>query len=342
MSETSDSGEDNSSGKPDQEKNSGSEQSSATKKEDDSNYPAPKDNVWKFATIGLASLLLILSLATIISPGMLTGAACEGGVKDTIAAQKAADRAVNYLNKNLIQRGAAEVNVANEISGVYAVNTSYQGSTLPIYVSKDGKYLFLKGIKLTGNNLTKTEKPQADLFIFSYCPAGSSALDSFAPVGKLLGQEAEMNVKFFSNMHGEHELQQNKIQLCIQENYEDKYWDYANKFVERVYDQCAQSRSASCDKNKSVALMRDVGIDADKVMSCVEEKGQELYQSNKQQAKDLQLQYSPSFVINGKYLKNIDRSPEGIKKEICSAFNQKPEDCSQTVNSNSTAVGGGC
>jgi len=348
MSDKSDAGDETEKPKPDKEHETVS-----------TSAPAIQDNIWQFSTIALASLLLVFSLATIISPSMLTGAACKGGVKDSISIDQAADRAVNYLNNNLIQQGAAEVDTTNKASGVYAVNTTYQGSNIPIFVSQDGKYLFLKGIEMSGEGDTNNQKqesksqqsssevptsetPEADLFIFSYCPAGSSSLNSFAPVGKLLSQEADMNVKFFSDMHGAHELQQNKIQLCIQENYDEKYWDYASKFVDRVYSQCGASGSAECDKNKSVALMEDVGIDPQTVMDCVEERGKQLYQNNKQEASDLQLRYSPSFVINGKYLNNIDRTPEGIKQKLCSAFDQAPEDCSESLGSTAAATSGGC
>lgn len=191
-------------------------------------------------------------------------------------------------------------------------------------------------------NVPKADKPKAELYIFSYCPAGTAALDSFAKAGALLKDVADVKVKFFSNMHGEHELQQNKIQECIQSVAAGKYWDYATQYASKVYTACSSTRSTECDKNESVKLMNSVGIDSAAVLACVEARGEQLYNADMADADALSLQYSPSVVINGVYLPDADRSAEGLKTAICGAFNTALSECQQTLSTTGDQATGGC
>ncbi|MCX6803458.1 MAG: hypothetical protein NTY48_02700 [Candidatus Diapherotrites archaeon] len=188
----------------------------------------------------------------------------------------------------------------------------------------------------------KSDKPVADLYVFSYCPAGTAALDAFAKAADVLKTSANVKVKFFANIHGDHELQQNKIQECIQVVDGNKYWVYAQKFVEQIYPNCGSSGDVSCNLNESVKLMNSLGIDSNKVMDCVAKQGDALYASDKADAGALQLQYSPSIVVNGVYLPNADRSPEGLKKTICDGFNTAPTICSQALSTVAATASGSC
>jgi hypothetical protein len=188
----------------------------------------------------------------------------------------------------------------------------------------------------------KADKPKAELYIFAYCPAGTAALDAFAKAGALLKDVVDLKVKFFADIHGAHELQQNKIQECIQSVAGKKYWDYATQYVSKVYSVCGSTRSVDCDKNESVKLMNSVGIDSAAVLACVAAQGDQIYSSEQADADALSLHYSPSVVINGVYLANVDRSPEGLKQVICNAFNTAPSECQQVLGSSGSTVSGGC
>jgi len=301
----------------------------------------PRANVWMIATLVLAVLLTVLYLRG--GTGVVTG----------LSANDAANKVIDYINKNLVQTGTATFVSVKEVSGVYEVTTSYQGQDIPIYVTKDGTLLFVSQPINTGTEVTttttqstvvpKTDKPTVGLYIFSYCPAGTAALDSYAIVEKLLGSKADMRVKFFSNMHGDHELQQNEIQECIQESEPSKYWDYASKYVQEVYNKCGATRDVNCDKNESMNLMQKVGIDSEKIMNCVKENGETLYSNDKNDASKFNLESSPSLVINDlSFGYNFDRSAEGIKNLVCSAFKTPPAECSQTLSESSAAPSGGC
>ena len=44
-------------------------------------------------------------------------------------------------------------------------------------------------------------------------------------------------------MHGAHELQQNKIQECIQVVDKTNYWKYAQKFASDIYPHCGSKKA---------------------------------------------------------------------------------------------------
>lgn len=308
-----------------------------------------KISKWKIATVVLA-ILFIIAIPT------------KGFTSFTpSSSDKVAANAVSFINENLLQPGVtAEAKQVTEESGLYKTKLSLNGGTLgtqniEVYLSKDGKLMFTQAIPLKieepklpeteqeAQGIEKSDRPTAELFIFSYCPAGSATLDAFAEAGKILKNVADVRVKFFSDMHGLHEKQQNIIQECIQKIDSDKYWDYATEFYEGVYKKCGPSRDIDCDKEESTNLMKEVGIDTKAVFSCVDKEGEELYTSDKQEAEELRLQYSPSVVINGVYIGNADRSPTGLQELICSAFIEAPEECSKTlVTGSATTPTGQC
>lgn len=191
--------------------------------------------------------------------------------------------------------------------------------------------------------ISKSERPTVELYIFSYCPAGVQALHSFAPVGQLFEGKADIRVRFFSDMHGSHELQQNKIQECIQQIDPAKYWAYAAKHVESTYPKCGATRDISCDKNESVKLMDQLGINSTAVMSCVEQNGDALYSADVSAANALMMSASPSLAVNGKsFGSQFDRSSEGIKALVCSAFTNPPAECNQTLSNGTITQSGSC
>lgn len=299
--------------------------------------------LWQAATVILAIALIYM---------FSTGGNCSTGASGAVSADEAGDTTVDFIS-NVLLEGAKEATLKNVSaeSNMYKVEFEVDGQSYPSYVSTDGRYLFLQAIDMdvtseepaqeAGPEITQTARPEIELHIFSYCPAGSSSLDSFAPVGKALKDQADFKVRFFSDMHGEYEKQQNIIQACIQDVDYDNYWDYADVFYERIYTVCGPSRDIDCDKNKSIDLMDELGIDSEAVMACVDEKGEELYAADKARAGELQLRYSPSFVINDVYLSKIQRSPEGIKTAVCSAFTEAPAECSAEM-SNQAQSSGSC
>lgn len=312
----------------------------------------PRINAWMISTL----VLIVILGVFLVFPSFvlnLTGKATGVAVGNELSPQDAGNRAVEYINKNFVTTGSASLVSVEEVSNVYKVITSYQGQQIPVYITKDGLYLFLSQPldttqqlpktqeEQTQQNVPKSDRPKAELYIFSYCPYGAQALDSFAEVALFLKDYADFKVKFFSEMHGEHEKQENMIQECIQKVAPDKYFAYAKDYYEKVYSSCASQRSVDCDKEKSTKLMNELGIDSAKVFECVEKEGEQLYQQDKNDANNLGLTGSPSFVINGVYTR-VTRTPEGIKSAVCAAFNTQPGICSQQLSSSASTPSGQC
>ena len=125
-----------------------------------------------------------------ISPGTGSGGA-------VLTEEEAKAEMLEFINNNLLQPGsAAEITSIEEEAGLYKMNVSLQGQDLISYVTKDGKTFFPQAMVVDdiiaastaqtdaaqqqAAGVTKSDKPTADLYIFSYCPAGSSTL--YAPI----------------------------------------------------------------------------------------------------------------------------------------------------------------
>lgn len=89
-------------------------------------------NPWIFSTLALAviavvstALLLVYTLNGSLNPGKSQTAVGES--------------AVSFLNSNL--NITIHLQNVSEISGLYQINVLYQNQSLPIYSTRDGKYL---------------------------------------------------------------------------------------------------------------------------------------------------------------------------------------------------------
>ncbi len=102
----------------------------------------PKINPWIIVTV----ILLVVCLVLIVQPGLF-GLGVTGQVTATggLTAQQAGDKAVEYINNNLIQTGEFTFVSAEEMSGIYKVITSYRGTEIDVYITKDGKHLLITG-----------------------------------------------------------------------------------------------------------------------------------------------------------------------------------------------------
>jgi protein-disulfide isomerase len=301
----------------------------------------------KKSTLGIGVALILVFIVGFYLGGIF-------GIGGSISEAETTQKIQSLLNQNspdaIFQ--LTERVVENGIYKVTGDIVDSQGSEqIVVYTTVDGAFLFPQIIPLEQESqpvqsqpqptptVPKSDVPVVELYIFSYCPAGSAALDTFSEVADLLKDDADFDVKFFSDMHGEYELQQNMVQECIQKVAPDKEWVYFKQFLETVYTECSQMRSVDCDKDASIELMESIGIDSDSVFECVENDGDEYYNKDKADASALQLRYSPSIVINGVYLGNIDRSPDGIKAAVCSSFNIPPEKCSEILSQQSNSAG---
>lgn len=292
-----------------------------------------RKNPWVLATVLLSVFCLILLVISF--SGNLTGNVSQ-------------DKVGTYLVEFYNSKGFAglELESVGIKDDFYIINASYQGETIPFYVTKTGylvgnSLLSIVPVKTSTTNteVVKSDKPTAELYIWSYCPYGVTALAPFADVAKLLGSFADFKVYLYYAGHGDFEEQQNKIQACVQESEPEKYWDYAKAFAENIYTKCSGDKA--CDLKESTALMKSLGIDSAKVLSCVETQGKQLLEEHSDAAQSAGVQGSPTLIINGVQT-SVSRTAEAYKGAVCSAFNDVPSACSQTLDSTGSTASGNC
>lgn len=295
-----------------------------------------RENPWMLSTIVLGVLFLGFLFGGIGFNGSVTGA---------VSADVAADNFQKFADAKGI---ALTINSVSEKDGLYLVSFSTEEGDSYVYVSKDGKNLVsgLVSLELSSSGSQATEvpksnKPEIELFIWGYCPYGVQAQGPLAEVAKLLSDYADFKTVLYYDGHGAFETEQNKIQECIQEIAPDKYWDYAEGFVEDIYPVCSISRDVECDKSESTKLMNSLGIDSEEVFACVEEKGESLLGEASARARELGVTGSPTLVVNGVKV-NVARNSEAFKTAVCNAFNDAPEICGETLDSTEAAAAGNC
>lgn len=297
-----------------------------------------KSNPWVLSTFVFAILAVIFIVLSFVAP------------TTTISEQEVHQKVIDYLNALGVD--GANVDEVNDMGSFYEVIVSVGENQGPIYLTKDGAFRVqpLGPLEIedtstpqtnTNTQATKSDVPEAELFIWSYCPYGVTALTPFAEVAKLFGDKVDFKVLLYYDGHGAYETQQNKIQECIQKYDKTNYWDYAIGFSEDIYPECGASRDLACDLTKSTELMDLLGIDSTEVLSCVEDEGTGLIATSSARARELGVTGSPSFVVNDALL-NVGRDAESYKDATCQSFNEVPEECGTTLSGNSAAATGAC
>ncbi|MFC1698026.1 DsbA family protein, partial [Nanoarchaeota archaeon] len=324
------------------------------------------NNIWLIIS-GVLAVLLVLAIVfngfnfsgatTSVDSGSGSDVVTPSG--DQISLEEATNKAVTYLNK-LMGEGSASAAGTVDLGTVFMVNLTVQGRTYESYVTKDGGMLFPDAIDLNEEpepapptpptepevqDVPKSDKPQAKGFIMSLCPYGLQFMKAYIPVIELLGEKADVEFGFVSYiMHGEPEIIGNNYMYCVQKENKAKLAEYMTCAVEAGdFEGCVEKS----------------GIDKAVVDTCIanldeEFKISELFADESTWSGGRFPQYpveanentefgvggSPTFILNGQKV-SVNRSPEAIKKAICDAFNEAPEECSTALSSAAEAPGKG-
>jgi hypothetical protein len=298
-----------------------------------------RENPWMVSTFVCGALVLIL-LISAFSGGLLTGA---------LSANAAGDKLVNFYKSMGVQNLTYES--VQEVSGIYQVNINYQGQTIPLYITKDGKNVITslnptttetKNTSTssdTNTEVPKTSKPTVELYVFTYCPYGTQMEKAIIPAVKLLGDSINFKIRQIGAMHGDHEKLEAERQLCIEKLYPTKLLSYIEKFVnDSTIGAC--NGDATCLTPKLVNIYGPLGIDASKVNSCIASDGETMYNAEVTNANAKGVSGSPTLIING-VTSSAARNAEAIKGAICSAFSSVPSLCSTTLSTASPSAGFG-
>lgn len=285
-----------------------------------------KKNPWIVSTFVFAVVALILLFV-----------AFSGGVGGGIGENAIGEKAVNFINNDLLQ-GQATVTLdsVSEKAGLYEVVVDFQGSPVPTYFTKDGEFYLGNQLMETSvsdtssdspitGEVVKSDKPVVELFIMTHCPYGTQAEKGVLPALKALGNEVDSKIRFVHYfMHGEKEETETYRQLCIREQQPAKFENYLNCFLE-------DGDSSRC--------MAKVGVPS--VDSCMAGKAKDYYAEDSELSEGYGVQGSPTLVINGAEVDFYPRSPANALAVICSAFNTQPAVCETQLDDANPAPGFG-
>ena len=245
--------------------------------------------------------------------------------------------------------------------GSEIVNTSSYNQ-VRAYLVPVGNYYYLRigsdfdptseictnGIDDTDNGLIDCEDPECEgtiecrpeienhvqVFIMSDCPYGREAIKAMNGVKDNFGDALSYEVHYiasettdgFSSLHGQYEVDEDIVQLCVLEYSPEVWFDY-------MY--CRSSNGVNGIDWKTCAT--STGVDITSVETCFEgEEGKELLREDIKLAQGLGISASPTWLANNKYtFSGIDA--ETVKTQICK-YNDL-DGCENTLSSNSAASG---
>jgi hypothetical protein len=281
---------------------------------------------------------------------------------------QAKTKALDYIDNNLVQKGT-KVNVKDiaEANGLYKLDLDVSGQPIVAYMTEDGSQFFPSAMDMNAapakpaadqqqaaqQPIPKSDTPNIQLFVMSYCPYGTQMEKGILPVLAALGNKVNFNLEFVDySMHNDpstgdqKELNENLRQYCIQKLQPDKLDSYLNCFLQK-----GQGTEDAC--------MAQAGVDAAPVATCMTAtdnqysvsknfKNQSTYNGQfptfKVDEADNQkynVQGSPTLVINGVVDQAGNRDSASLLKDICSAFNTAPAACSTQLSSTAPSPGFG-
>jgi len=278
-------------------------------------------------------------------------------IPNALSKEEAASRVVNFVSNVALQGDAnASLIGVEEQSGLYQVTIKIEDQEYKTYISKDGKLLFPQGTDISEQEqeeISKTDKPEAMLFVMSFCPYGNQAEEIMLPVVDLLGNKASINLHYviysnyqgggpeycldkenkYCSMHGVSELKQNVRELCVQKYQGDKFWD----FVKTINANCTYQDIDSCWQG----VAEKVGINTTKVEQCFKDEALNLLAEEVSLNEKYGIKGSPQLIINEIEYAGA-RSSNAYKEGICSTFNSAPEECLEEIGNTEDPSSGNC
>jgi glutaredoxin len=278
-------------------------------------------------------------------------------ISGLLSSQQAAEKAINYINQNLLQPGTTTASLISVIeeNGLYKFHLKIENNEYDSYVTKDGKILFTQGVDLektvsapagetqqppvaTCEDVKKSEKPLLEAFVVSQCPYGLQMQRILNEIVKNIPSLTKnIEVRYIgsieggkiTSMHGDQEAQENLRQICIREEQSDKYWNYISCYIR---------------KGETDNCLTEANVDKGKLNTCVsnESKGLKYAKEDFDVQNKYQVSGSPTLFLNGDLTSESGfggRTVEAVKTLLCCGFGAKPDICSQNLTENQAAAG---
>lgn len=309
-----------------------------------------------FIAAGIISFAL---LALILGPIIK-----NWSVANPINIEQAKAKTESFINENFMKAGT-KVTIKNitDKNGLYLITVNTGGAKdIDTYITKDGKIFFPQAVSMeqTENDkktaaaatsapnvtLKKSDKPDVELFVMSYCPYGTQMEKGILPAVSDLGNKINFDIKFTDySMHGKKELDEELTQYCIKTEESAKFTNYLSCFLEDGNStRCTAKANINASKLTSCVAATDKQF---KVTENFNDASKKAWKGDfppfdiyKDSNSKYGVQGSPTLVINGATV-NSSRDSASLLKTICSAFNTAPEECKATLSADAPAPGFG-
>lgn len=258
----------------------------------------------------------VLPTAIIIAALIIGGVLIYGSVNkiclgqgDILTAQEAGEKAINFINQNILQ-GQAVASLTNiiEEEGFYKLTVDINGQEITAYVTRDGKFLFPEAINLDeqppSSNLPVEGdpvlgNPDAPVTIIEFsefqCPfCGRYASETFPQIKKDYVDTGKVKIVFKNFPLPSHDKAQKAAEAGECAFEQGKFWEYGEKLFEN-------QQALEIDNLKQYA--QDLGLNSGQFNSCLDSgKYQEEVGEDLQEGQNVGVSGTPTFFINGEEL----------------------------------------
>jgi glutaredoxin len=315
------------------------------------NFKIKRSSIWMMVSVVLA-VFFVISILTHGFSGGLVGVAA-------LSSDEAAEKAVTYINENLLSSGQeATLKSVEESSNLYNLKLDIGGREYDTYVTKDGELLFPSVVNMDAEietteteteqeqpaGVVKSDKPVVELFVMSHCPYGTQSEKGMIPVAELLGDKIDFDLKYVNYaMHGEKEVREQILQDCIKKEQESKFLPYLKCFLkEGDTETCVTETGVDSAKLEACEEAVDKKYDITATLANKESWGTNYPPFPLYDAENTKygVRGSPTLVINGATASS-SRSPAAYLATICGYFNEPPEECEEELSSTNPSPGFG-
>jgi len=319
----------------------------------------------------LGGIIVVLSVI-VVYLGVSSSIFIGFGTNNVLPKEEAGSKTIDFIRENFASPDIEmEILEIKEVSGIYEMKFDWDGQEQMAYITKDAKYLFPQLYDMKPpepKSFSKSDKPEVNLFVMSYCPFGNQAEEIMMPVIDLLGDNINIELhyiiyndyatgypeycldpeKTYCSMHGVEEVNQGIRELCVQKYDPDKFWN----FIEQTNIQTTEQDI----EEKWQGIATSLGIDTSKIEICQKDEGVTLLKQELDRTSALypvqnisahggeeqsNISGSPTMVING-MIYDGERSADAYKEAICSAMENPVAECEQDLTTNDTAPNGSC
>ena len=320
----------------------------------------------QYWSIILTILLIAILVGVGRTPTSFLGLSFNSG-------QKTAQKALDFINKNMLQGQTAVLGEVKTVSGIYEFKLKISEQEYTSYVTKDGKYLFTSGIDMTPStstpstssasaqapkqtceDLAKTEAPVLEAFVVSKCPFGLQMQRILNEIVKNVPEAAKyIKVEYMGSivngkaqsMHdsqpGGEEATENMRQVCLREEQPNTYWAYVNCHINKGdVDPCLSEAKVNTIELKTCLSDSNKGLAYIKKDFDNQDKYNDTPECKEDPTK-CAVGGSPALILNGKAVSEFDfggRTAEAVKTVICCGFKNQLAFCSQKLTTEQAAT----